>query len=407
MFKRLGIFILAALVIAGCSSEENETGKKRAYKDSVYAFMNTNKDVIAYGRVDIKSILSKSAYQKNEMINGFLSGEINNLKTEINFNSPVYFAVEGEKGGRDARSFFFINLLDKDKLITDMKSKKGFSIKNIAGIDYSYDGDVVIGMRNKLVLIAVEPGLKDAAKLIQEAFKYTEGKIADKKMIALIETPGDLTVNFNFEAMADNPTIKGQYSKADLKGAKMQMRMNFEKGRMVLSVSSKFPPAMTDKINLTKADKPILAKKLQDEASGATLAAMQFSIDVPGFGMLLKNNMFLDEAIVDVEKQLSMFGAKLKISDMTPDDKIRMPNTGNLLGSQWMEMFIDVDAVAKSIQIPMAGQALENLDYITYEVNGSEAELIIQTHRKNENFLATVLDVASSFAMLMMGQMSI
>lgn len=406
MLKRLGIFILAALVITSCSSDEKETGKKRAYKDSVYAFMNSNKDVLAYGRIDIKSILAKSAYQKNEMINAFLAGEINNLKTEINFDSPVYFAVESEKDGRDARSFFFINLLDKDKLIKDMKAKKGFAIKNVAGIDYSYDGDVVIGMRNKLVLIAVEPGLKDAAKLIQEAFKYTDGKMADKKLIALIETPGDLTANFKFESMANHPNVKGQYSKDDLKGAKMQMRLNFEKGRMVLSVSSKFPPAMTNKINLTKSDKPIIAKKLQDEASGETLAAMQFSVDVPGFGMLLENNMFLDEAIVEVEKKLSVFGTKLKITDLRPEDKVRMPNTGNLLGSKWVELFIDVDAVAKSIQIPMGKEALAELDYITYEVNGGEAEFIIQTHRKNENFLATVLDVASSFAMLMMGQMS-
>ncbi len=362
---------------------------------------------MAFGRINVKSILEKSDYEKNDLINSFLSAEINSLKKEINLNAPVYFAVEAEKEGKGARSFFFLNMLDKDALKEDMEGGKGFSIKTVDGIDYSYDGDVVIGMRGDMVLIAVEPGVADPAKLIKEAFKFTEGKIADKKMISRIDAPGDIMVNINFEGLADAPAMRGQYSKEDLKDATAQIRVNFEKGRMVIAGSTSFPEKMRNKMNVSKADKPLIAKKLNDEVSGETLAAMQFSMDLPGIGMLLSNNMFIDEAFAEMERKLSLFGAELKISDLTPEDGVRMPNSGNKLGKKWMEMFIDIDAVANSIQIPMGGEALDELDFITYEVSENEATIIIQTHRANENFLATALDVASSFAMLMMGQISI
>ena len=63
----------------------------------------------------------------------------------------------------------------------------------------------------------------------------------------------------------------------------------------------------------------------------------------------------------------------------------------------------DFDALAASMDMKDAAVFVKELDYATYEVTEDKLKIVIKSHRSDENFLATILEVASGAAFAMMG----
>ena len=121
MLKRIGLFATLALLIASCSNEE--TLEKREIEDYVSAVMNGNEEVFAFGSVSLKKIMDKTDYKNEKMIEGLISGEINNLNRVLSIDSPVHFILEGpvNEKGKPQRILLFVKVKDADELEKELK----------------------------------------------------------------------------------------------------------------------------------------------------------------------------------------------------------------------------------------------------------------------------------------------
>lgn len=389
MLKTLSVFVLAALFIVGCSSED-EAKKKRNFKETVYAFMNSNPRIAGYGHLDVGAIMKDGKVESNEAFKMFASQEFSEIKEQLDIKSPVYFAMEAPESG-EAVVYVLAKLKNQEKFVEDW-TESGYMFKEAGDITYTEDGDFLWGMRNETVILVVTPGQYEAEKVISEAFKFTEGDMAKGALKKELDKQGDMVMHFDVERMAaneDNPGI-------DITGLEADISLNFDKGKMVLEATSNKTEEMKKELGMEMSDEPILAKKVTD-GEGNLVLAMQMRMSNPMMGMALGNDLIMDEAMSEVASEISMIDASLTISDLEEADGIIMPETGKAIGGQPLEVLVKIDAMAS--MIPEYEEYLSKLDYATYEVRDDSMRFVIAAKDTNENFLATILKVVEEFVM--------
>ena len=401
MLKRISAFVLVTLVMVSCGSDDKEKEEKKiSFKESVHAFINSNEDILAFGHVDFNSIFKKGKFEENPMVQAFAGEELGKLKTEIDLNTPLYYAVEKEEGMDEAKVFIFAKLKDQQKLVEDMKGQKGFVMKESNGITYTEDGDFVLGMRGEVAIVIIQGGDYEAKDVVNEAFKRTEEKQPDAKLKADIERAGDITAIANLEAVAGDIAKSSNLSASDLKAARTYMTINFEKGMMVMDAEWSFSSAITDKLGLIRADSPLLAQKLVSTSSGDVLGAVQLS-NTTDNGMADVSGM---TALVDMyEGMLGLAAMNLELKQLDMSEGVEMPGTGRKMGGKLAELFVDFGAIADNMEMAEVAFVLDELDYASYEVDADGARVVIKTKRSDENILVTVMELASGAAMMMMG----
>ncbi|MDB4515996.1 hypothetical protein N9089_00205 [Crocinitomicaceae bacterium] len=402
MLKRFALFILTAAVLVGCSSDEEKEKSIIMHQEGVYAFINSNKDVVAFGHIDVQQFMKKGKVESNPLISTFAGGELAKLKEEVDLTAPIHYAVVKDAKTQDPKSYFFVKLKDKAKLVQDMKMGKGFVIKETNGITYTEDGDFVVGMKDEMIIIAIQSGDFDGAKVVNEAFKFAAGKQPDSKLKAKIDRAGDFTATLLLESMVDEIPSSSTIKKSDLKGAEMLMTLNSEKGKLVLEAEWNVSKQLKDIMGLSKMTQPLLAKKIVGTESGQTISAFQLSGNATQFAGGAASAEELDESLNSMLGMLSFAVEGLEMQDLQLSENLKMPE-GQAIGSKIMELFIDFDALAASMDMKDAAVFVKELDYATYEVTEDKLKIVIKSHRSDENFLATILEVASGAAFAMMG----
>ena len=99
----------------GCSSAD---GTKNA-KDALSSFLNNNDNVVAFGNANLKGIMTKSDYQNIPKFGKILTGEMKTLEEMIDFDSPMYYALEGPlaNGTGPETTYGFLQIKDSEKLV--------------------------------------------------------------------------------------------------------------------------------------------------------------------------------------------------------------------------------------------------------------------------------------------------
>lgn len=407
MFKKLTIVVLAAFFVAGCSSEEEESkGNGKSYEENVAAFISNNDNIAGYGHVDVNRILTKGKLESNDMFKLVASDVYGKLKQEIDMKHPVYFAMESPESRGTSTSYFFFKVKDAKKLKEDLRTQMGFSLKKTGEIDYVEDGDMLLGIWGDVAIAVVTPGEFNGKKVIKKAFDRTNGK-AKSEVTKTLKTTGDFVMNMDLARFVKNMPQSNDVPKSMLKGSKAQIVMNFDKSQLVIEARAEMSDALKKKLGLEKSAEPILAKKLTD-AAGNTLMAMQLSFDMSA----MPGNPFdaekVNKAMEDITAALAFVGDGLNISEMGAGEKLLMPNTNKPIGGKMFEAYLDFDVMTEALNDPKYAMFLSRLDYAIYEVDGNTAKLVIKTHETNENFLVTVLNLASeAYTAMMMGQLSI
>ena len=238
--------------------------------------------------------------------------------------------------------------------------------------------------------------------MVNEAFKFAAGKQPDSKLKAKIDRAGDFTATLLLESMVDEIPSSSTIKKSDLKGAEMLMTLNSEKGKLVLEAEWNVSKQLKDIMGLSKMTQPLLAKKIVGTESGQTISAFQLSGNATQFAGGAASAEELDESLNSMLGMLSFAVEGLEMQDLQLSENLKMPE-GQAIGSKIMELFIDFDALAASMDMKDAAVFVKELDYATYEVTEDKLKIVIKSHRSDENFLATILEVASGAAFAMMG----
>ncbi len=392
MLKKISFFALAALVFVGCSSETEEEKKERNFKDSVFAFVNSNPDLVGFGKIDVNAIMKDGEVEQNSTFQMFVSSTYDELKGQLDVKSPIYLAMEvPEEGGGDPTVYVMGKLKDEKKFKENWTSM-GYTFKEHKGVSYAEDNEQLIALRNEIVMLVQIPGKYDGKTLVSKAFGYVDGKIAPAKLQKQIDAPGDFIMHFDMDRMIENDASLAMIPK----GIEADISLNFEKGKMVFEGSSDASEKLEKQFDLEVLDEPVIAKKIVD-ADGNVIMAMQMSVRSSLTDMMNMNDMMLEEQMSEVSESLAAIDPTLTMSDMTDADNIVMPESGKLMGGEAIQIMMDLDAL--SSKIPEVGTYMADLDYASYEIIDGKMRLVIATHKQNENFLATVLKAADTFMM--------
>lgn len=246
MKKTLSLLLLV-LVLMSCGTKN----ENRPLKDSLSAFLKDNKTIVAFGEVDIHTILKKSSYETVPKFGLLVKKELEGLRGEINVDAPIYFALEGPiaKDGTPTTTYAFLEVKNADSLNANL-TERGFDIEEDGETFFHASGDVAFGFKNNLLIIVSKKGEFDGKKLADEAFDKATGEIAGGKIDQILSAKGDLVMGVNIENLygTSNTELSDLSKEKQKKLQKMvsnsfvQSTLNLEAGAAVFETKNLFSP---------------------------------------------------------------------------------------------------------------------------------------------------------------------
>lgn len=391
MIKKIGFFAIAALLIAGCSSNEEKEAKNRGFKESVYAFVNSQPNIVGYGRMDVETVMKESEMEQMGMFQMVAAQTYEDLKDQVDTKEPVYLATTTTENHSDLTLYAMIKLKDRKKFI-DYWTSMNYVFKKHKGISYAEDNEKILAVNDKMLMVIMAPGQFDGKALATKAFDYTTGKMATGSKKKHLEAEGDFVMHIDLDPIRENDRSMSMLPK----GTEIDMALNFNNGKMTFDVDFNDFKNLQSQLGMKMSDEPMIAKKLED-AEGNVLMAMQLSMQSPLMDFAGINADEMERSLTGATMLLSNDEVSMEMSNITPEDNIVMPESGKAMGDQPMEIMVDLDAMA--VIMPQYKDYLSKLDYASFVVSMDHIRLVIASNEANQNFLATVLKTADTFLM--------
>lgn len=298
---KVAVFSGAALLFTACSGDVMSIDSRTA----VSAFVGENQDIIAFGSADLEEILSKANYTSVPKLGIILGGEMKQYREIIDMDVPVYYAVQGPVSGEGvpAATFAFLKVKDEEKFVSTLM-QRGFDIDEDAEIKTGQDEGFAIGVRGMLAIVVAKEGDFDGKKLLEEAFKKTEGDPADGKVDEILDAKGDVVLGIRLSSLYNTSnTDLSKLSKDKQKELEemvnesfVQTVVRFEDGAAVIESKNFFSPKLKERMFLKEDSQAQIVGKL-----GSGTPRMGFSMNVD----MKKMQSFLDEFSPDAANELA------------------------------------------------------------------------------------------------------
>ncbi len=249
------IFALSVLVIvlAACGGNKDN----RPMNEYLSAFLKDNKTVVAFGAIDVQTILKKSDYSTIPKFGLLVKKEIEGLEGSINVNAPIYFALEGPfaEDGTPETTYAFMEVKSADSLEANLV-KRGFDIEKDGDEFYHASGDVAFGFRNNLLILITKKGEFDGKKLAAEAFDKVGGDVSGGKVDQILSAKGDFILGANIENLygtsntdlKDLSDEKQEALKKLVADCYVQSTLKLESGQAVLETKNLFSAEMSKRM---------------------------------------------------------------------------------------------------------------------------------------------------------------
>jgi hypothetical protein len=195
MKKFLSALVLG-LILASCGGNKDA----RPMQEYVSAFLNENEKVVVFGEVRTLSLLTKAEYKSIPKLGLLLDGELKGIRTKLNMESPVYFALEGPfaEDGTPSLSYGFMEVNNTDSLEAELM-QRGFEMEKDGDLLLHQSGDVSFGIRNNLMIIASKKGGFETSEVITAAFKRTQGDLSGGKIDEILSSQKDLGIGVSIQ----------------------------------------------------------------------------------------------------------------------------------------------------------------------------------------------------------------
>ncbi len=236
------LFTLSALfLLAACSSNEN-----RAINEDVAAFVETNEKIALFGSINAKEILNKADYKNIDKAGKLIDKELKTIQAILNFDTPVYFAMEGtvDRTGNPGLIYAFAEVKDKEKLTKNLQ-QRGLSMEKGKEFNFHESGDVAFAVTEKRAVFVTKSGLRDGKKLIEQALKDLKEDTPENKVTEILAKKGDIVFGVDLEAslMGSLSQLKMEADKETelkemLSNCYSQSLISFEKGKVEMKTEN-------------------------------------------------------------------------------------------------------------------------------------------------------------------------
>jgi hypothetical protein len=393
MLKKISFFAFVALLFAGCSSDNQEKKeKKRDFKESVYAFVNSNPDIVGYGRVDLRTIMDEGNIEQVGIYQLFVAETFDQVKKQVDINTPVYFATTTTEGHSDMTLYAMLKLKSKKELVQNW-TDSGYEFKEHKGISYAEDEGLILAAKDNVAMMVIIPGDFDGKKIVSNAFKYADGKKAPDQIKKQLEAEGDFVMHMNVDPLRPNVPMLA----AVPQGAELDVAMNFDKGEVVFESKMNDFDKMKSQLSMEMTKEPIIAKKVNDE-NGNMVMAVQLSAKSPLMDMIGMNDEQIEKSMNIAPFMLSGQNITLSITKIEDGEQIEMPS-GKMMGGEFMELVIDLDVLMSLMpEYQPYKDYWSKMDAASLSINqDGTLRLVITSDEKGKNFLATVFGSVEEF----------
>lgn len=288
--------LFALLLLASCSSTDN-----RSLNDFVSAFLNENKTIVAFGRVDLNKILEKTQYKAIPKLGIVLNKELQAYGKSLNMETPVYFAFEGpfDQDGTPATTYAFFDVVNKDSL-TDKLMQQGFDVENSGDLSFFQSGDVSFGC-NKQVAVLISKKIEfDGKKELEKVFDKISDDLSSDKVNTILTSAGDVVFGVNMENLYGigndelNQLSKETKEKINtlVTDSYVQSSLNFQNGAVVLETKNYFNDELMQRMFFKSDNQAKIVSKL---GTGKPLVGFTMNLDMKKLQGLM--NEFVPNAL--------------------------------------------------------------------------------------------------------------
>lgn len=298
--KKIVAIVVLGLVLIACSADTSN----RSVKDFVSAFLNKNESIIVFGSAELNTILEKSDYANQPKVGVFLQSPIAMLRSSFNLDTPCYYAVEGPMVDNNPTAVYvFVEVKNADSLKMNL-TKNGFDLINKGDMDYLQDGDMSLGIEDKLAIIVIKHGQYAGEEVLAEAFKKSKGEVGTGKMNEILSNKSDVVMALNVSSLygTSNTDLKNlskekqEELKAMLKDSYVENKIRFENGEVVFETKNHFSKELNDRLFFnSNPNAPIVAKL------GSGTPRFGFSVNMD----MKKMQQFMDDYSPEVLAGLS------------------------------------------------------------------------------------------------------
>ncbi|HIP32984.1 MAG TPA: hypothetical protein EYG86_09495 [Crocinitomicaceae bacterium] len=267
--KNLLSIALVALLFASLTSCDSGDGTKNA-KDALSSFLNENDNVVAFGNAQLKDILNKADYANIPKAGKLLGSEMSSLEKMIDFDTPVYYALEGpfEKGEGPASTYGFLQLKDNEAFVDEL-TKRGFDVVKKGDIQFTEDGDFALGFIEDIAIFVISNRDEDSEKMIADAFKKIKGEMSGGKVDEILDQEGDMILGMNVASLYNTSNtdlsklskVKQEELKEMVEDSYVQTVFKFEDGAGIIETKNFFSKTLESKMFFNSDNSaPLLAK---------------------------------------------------------------------------------------------------------------------------------------------------
>lgn len=281
-FKNITIALFALLFLAACSQNE----EKRDMNEHLSAYLNDNKEVVAFGKAELNTILEKADYASVDMLNMLLGSEIAKYEKFIDIKGPVFYAAHGplKNDGSPEKVVLLIRVKDQEALRDHLQSGMSYDLNESNGFEYVSAGDMALGFKQHLAIIILQSQNDKEVESIKDAFKKAEGKVSTGRIAELLKSnSGDIQMGVSLANLYGTasgdlksaPKAKQKGIEKMLNEAFVKSSVRFEKGRAVIEIKNMFSKELEAKMFLAGNSKAPILKEL-----GAGTPRMGISINM-------------------------------------------------------------------------------------------------------------------------------
>lgn len=254
--------------------------------ERVSAFIKSNQNVVLFGKVEINSLLNKSDIKKVSKIGLILNSVLDEFKSTVILEKPVYYAAEGPFDSKGIPSSFytFINIKNSDSLVLDL-TKKGYDFNDYEDFKYTEFGKFSLGIENDLAIVVFKQEEYNSRDILNLAFTNTKGKLFNDLVNKMLLSKGDVTASLDLNALYSTSNTeleklskeKRKEIKSLVKNSYIQTSVDFKNGEVIIDSKNYFSDQLRNKLFFKSDRNSVLLSKL---GNGTPRLSLTLNVDI-------------------------------------------------------------------------------------------------------------------------------
>lgn len=311
----IGVFAVI-LFLTSC----NSSGEKRTSEAYLKSFLSENKQVVAFGKADVFTLLAKSNYQQVDKIGAIIDFEKKRIDQSINTKAPVCFALEGpfDQEGNPASLVAFVEVVNADSL-ADRLGSSGLFVEEGDGFQFAVNGDVSIGFSEHVAVVVSRKEKYDAKSILTSTLESLEKKEIEGKAAQILNEKSDVLAAINLENLYGTANTdlnkldpnKQKEIQALAKDSYVKTSMNFLKGEIRMKTDHLFATPLQKRMFFKESDSQVVEKL----GKGKARFGISSNLDIA------RMEAFIDDFAPEAKKKFFQSNGQLQMASMLLGEK--------------------------------------------------------------------------------------